>query len=516
MKIPVFHNEPFEDFSIPRNRKAMEKALGIVASEFGKEYPLIIGDTRIFAKEKIRSLNPSNPQEVIGIVQSASITHAKQAIESAAETFKWWQHINPEERASYLFKAASLMRKKKFELAATMVLEVGKNWLEAIADIAEGIDFLEFYGREMIRLAKPQPLTPFPGEKNEYYYRPLGVGLVIAPWNFPAAILAGMTTASIVTGNTVVLKPASDTTIIAAKFVQIMEESGLPPGVLNLITGNGSAIGDALIEHPLTRFINFTGSKDVGLRIIEKAAKIQPGQKWIKRVAAEMGGKDAIIVDAEADIDAAVEGTVISAFGFQGQKCSACSRVIVDKKIYDQFVKKLIARTRNIQIGPVKEYENYLGPVVNENALKKILRYIQIGKKEGKLILGGKRVNLPGYFVEPTIFIDVPPTSRIATEEIFGPVLSVIKAKNYDEALTIANNTEYGLTGGVFTKNKAKIARAKKEFYVGNLYINRKITGALVDVQPFGGYNMSGTCAKAGSRDYLLLFMQGKSMSEKL
>jgi len=516
MKITPFKNEPIEDFSLATNKIAMEKALKKVAAEFGKEYPLVIGGKRIKTKTKIKSINPSDPKEVIGIVQSADSSLANKAVEVAYQTFATWRYTSPEKRVSYLLKAAAIMKKRKMELAATMVFEVGKNWTEAVADMAEAIDFLEFYAREMLRLSGAQPLTDLLGEKNEYTYQPLGVGIVIAPWNFPAAILAGMAVGAIVTGNTVVLKPASDTTIIAAKFVGIMEEAGLPAGVLNFITGGGSAIGDILIEHPLTRFINFTGSKDIGLRIIEKAAKVQPRQKWIKRVAAEMGGKDALIVDAETNLDAAVEATALSTFGFGGQKCSACSRVIVDRKIYKEFVEKLITRAKKIKVGPVKLYENYLGPVVNEAALNKILSYIEIGKKEAKLVLGGKRVSIPGFFIEPTIFIDVPQNSRIATEEIFGPVLSVIKANNFDHALEIANGTEYGLTGGVFTDNKAKLEKAKKEFYVGNLYLNRKITGAMVDVHPFGGYNMSGTCAKAGGRDYLLLFMQGKSVSEKI
>ena len=516
MVVMPFKNEPYEDFSIPENRKAMEAALAKVEAEFGKEWDLVIGGEHIKTDKKIESINPSHPDQIVGIAQAATPELANKAIEVAAEAFTRWQFTTAEERAGYLFKAAAEMRRRKMELAATMVLEIGKNWLEAIADVAEAIDFLEFYGREMLRFSQPQPLTPFPDEINQYFYIPLGVGVVIPPWNFPLAILVGMTSASLVTGNTVVLKPASITPVIAAKFMEIMETVKLPPGVLNLVTGGGGTIGDVLVDNPKTRFVNFTGSKEVGLRIVERAAKIQPGQKWIKRVAAEMGGKDALIIDSEADIDAAVEGAVISAYGFQGQKCSACSRLIVDQSVYDQVVAKLIERTKKITVGPVKYYENYMGPISSAGQEQKILEYIEIGKKEARLVLGGKKLDMEGYFIEPTIFIDADRKARIAQEEIFGPVLTVIKAQDFTDALAIANDSEYGLTGGVYTNNRKKIEKAKREFHVGNLYFNRKITGALVDVQPFGGYNMSGTCSKAGGRDYLLLFMQGKSVAERL
>lgn len=516
MVVTPFRNEPYEDFSVPENRKAMEEALARVEAEFGREWELVIGAEHLKTGKKIESRNPSDPREIVGIAQSADLALAEKAIQVAADAFEKWKFTAPEDRAAYLLKAAAIMKRRKMELAATMVLEIGKNWLEAIADVAEAIDFLEFYAREMIRLGKPQPLTPYPGEINEYKYIPLGVGVVIPPWNFPLAILVGMTSASIVTGNTVVLKPASITPIIAAKFMEIMEETELPAGVLNLVTGGGGSIGDALVDHPLTRFINFTGSKEVGLRIVERAAKIQPGQKWIKRVSAEMGGKDALIIDSEADVDAAVEGAVVSAFGFQGQKCSACSRLIVDQKIYDEVIGKLVERTQQITVGPVKKYENYLGPVSSAGAEEKILGYIEIGQKEAKLVTGGKKLDMPGYFIQPTIFVDADRKARIAQEEIFGPVLTVIKARDFDDALDIAHSTEYGLTGGFYTNNREKIEQGKKMFHVGNLYINRKITGALVDVQPFGGYNMSGTCSKAGGRDYLILFMQGKSIAERL
>ncbi len=516
MVVMPFKNEPYEDFSLPENRKAMEEAIAKVEAELGREWDLVIGGDHVKADQKIESINPSNPEEVVGVAQAATPDLAVKAIEVAAEAFKSWRFTSAEERAGYLFKAAAEMRRRKMELAATMVLEIGKNWVEAVADVAEAIDFLEFYGREMLRLSQPQPLTPYPDEINQYFYIPLGVGVVIPPWNFPLAILVGMTSASLVTGNTVVLKPASITPVIAAKFMEIMETVQLPPGVLNLVTGGGGTIGDVLVDHPNTRFINFTGSKEVGLRIVERAARIQPGQQWIKRVSAEMGGKDALIIDSDADVEAAVEGAVISAFGFQGQKCSACSRLIVDRSVYDEVVERLVERTQKITVGPVKYYENYMGPISSAGQEQKILEYIEIGKKEARLLLGGKKQDMAGYFIEPTLFVDADRKARIAQEEIFGPVLTVIKARDFDDALDIANDSEYGLTGGVYTNNREKIEKAKRLFHVGNLYFNRKITGALVDVQPFGGYNMSGTCSKAGGRDYLLLFMQGKSVAERL
>jgi 1-pyrroline-5-carboxylate dehydrogenase len=358
--------------------------------------------------------------------------------------------------------------------------------------------------------------VPMKGEKNYLVYIPLGVGVVIPPWNFPAAIMAGMTMASLVTGNTVVLKPAGDTMTVAAKFVDIAYEAGIPKEALNFVTGPGASVGDALVQHPKTRYIAFTGSKEVGLRISELAGKTVPGQMWIKRTVLEMGGKDSIIVDEEADIEAAVEGVVQSAFGYQGQKCSACSRAIVSQKIYDNFVQKLVERTKKISVGPSEDPNNYMGPVVSKNAMTTILGYIDVGKKEGKLLHGGDRAPGDGYFVQPTIIADVDPKARISQEEIFGPVLAVIKARDFDHALEIANNTEFGLTGGVYSRNKEKLEKAQEVFHVGNLYLNRKCTGAMVGAHPFGGFNMSGTDSKTGGKDYLLLFLQAKTVAEKV
>ena len=518
VKTPVgdFVNEPFTDFAVPANRQRMEAALQKVAGELGREYDLIIGGERLQTGEKIRSTNPSHPDQVVGVFNAGTPELVNRAVETAQRAFETWRAVPYERRAEYLFRAAELMRQRRLELAAWMVYEVGKTWPEADADIAETIDFCEFYGREMLRLGPPQPLTPIKGEKNYLQYIPLGVGAVIPPWNFPAAIMAGLATAAIVTGNTVVLKPSSDSPAIAAKFVEIMEATGLPAGVLNFMPGRGSQVGDPLVLHPLTRFVAFTGSKEVGLRISELASKPQPGLRWIRRTVLEMGGKDAIVVDNEADLDAAVEGVAVSAFGFQGQKCSACSRAIVVRDVYPEFLKKLEERVKKISVGPAEDPKNFMGPVVNKSAMESIQEYIEVGKKEGRLLAGGGRAAGDGFFLQPTVIADVSPQARLAQEEIFGPVLAVIPAKDYDEALAIANNTEFGLTGAVYSKNPAKLQKAAEQFHVGNLYFNRKCTGALVGAHPFGGFNMSGTDSKTGGRDYLLLFLQAKVVSEKV
>jgi 1-pyrroline-5-carboxylate dehydrogenase len=515
-RIAPFKNEVIKTFRDPADAAAMQAALASVRARFGEHYPLVIDGKKVETEKKIRSLNPSNPNEVVGLTSSASKDQAREAIAAAAAAFEGWKRTPADERAGFLFKAAELLRQRRFEYDALLTLEVGKNWPEADGDIAEAIDFLEFYAREALRYAQPQPVVPIDGERNELRYIPLGVGAVIPPWNFAGAITIGMTAAAIVTGNTVVLKPSSDSAVIAAWFVDLMHEIGLPKGVLNFVPGSGSEIGDLIVSHPLVRFISFTGSKEVGLHINELAAKPQPGQKWIKRVVAEMGGKDSIIVAADADLDAAVEGVAVSAFGFQGQKCSACSRAIIEEPIYEAFLEKLKARVATIVVGDVTQPGIDMGPVINESALKSIAEYIEIGRREGRLVSGGKRVGDAGYFLEPTVIADVDPQARIAQEEIFGPVLAVIKAKNFDHAMEIANNTEFGLTGSLYTTDDAKIERAREEFFVGNLYFNRKSTGAYVGVHPFGGFNMSGTDSKAGGRDYLLLFMQAKTISRKV
>lgn len=511
-----FTNQTYFDFTKKENFDLQKEALAKVNAQLGKEYPNIIGGKSVFSEKKTKSLNPANPSEIIGVFQKSGKDQAEEAIQTAWKTFQTWQYFPAEERAKFLFKAAEVCKKRRFEINAWMIKEVGKNFAEADADTAEAIDFLEFYGREMIRYAQSQPLTPYTQEYNEYFYIPLGVGVIVPPWNFPFAIMVGMTSAAIVTGNTVVLKPSSDSPMMAYLFAEIMKEVGLPDGVLNFLVASGAEAGDYLVDHPKTRFVAFTGSVATGTRINERAAKVNPGQIWLKRVIAEMGGKDTLIVDSETpSIDAAVNATVVSAYGFQGQKCSACSRVVVDEKIYDEFVEKLVKQVKELPIGSPEDNVRF-GPVVSASAEATVLEYIDIAKKEGKILTGGNKLDRPGYFIEPTVVADLAIDSRISLEEIFGPVLAVFKAKDFDEALSIANNTSFGLTGGVFTLNREKLIKAKKHFHVGNLYFNRKITGAIVDVHPFGGFNMSGTDSKAGSRDYLLLFMQGKSVTELL
>ncbi len=517
MSISKFKNEPLTDFSKPANRKAMEQALATVRAALGKEYPIIIGGEKLTTTEKLRSFNPSNTSQVVGVFQKADAAMASRAVETAAGAFEKWKSVEPKKRAEYLFKAAKNLRKRKHEFSAVMVYEVGKTWPEADADTAEAIDFMEFYGREMLRYAAPQPLVKHPQERNELVYIPLGAGVVVPPWNFALAILAGMTSAAIVTGNTVVLKPSSDSPLTGWMFVDLMREAGLPDGVINFVTGPGGAVGDTMVAHPKTRFVSFTGSKEVGIHINELAAKVQPGQRWLKRVVAEMGGKDAIVIDDQTDLEAAAQATIASAFGFQGQKCSAASRAIVVEKVYDRFVDLVKAKAEKIKVGAAEDPGNFMGPVINRGAQEKIMGYIQKGIQEGgRLVAGGKKGPDTGSFVHATVIADVDPKATIAQEEIFGPVLAIIKARDFDNALEIANDTEFGLTGGVWTKNRKKIEKAKKVFHVGNFYINRKITGAFVGIHPFGGFNMSGTDSKAGGRDYLLLFLQAKSIAEKV
>ena len=509
-----FKNAPFTDFSQAANRQAQIDALEQVRSELGQTHPLIIGGKKINSEATFASINPSQPEQVIGYFASATIEQANAAVQAAEETFKSWKRVPAEERAAYLFAAAEALRQKRFYYNAWMIYEVGKSWAEADGDTAEAIDFLEFYGREMLRLAEDQPLTQIEGEESKLVYIPLGVGAAIPPWNFPGAIMVGMTAAALVTGNTVVLKPASSSPMIAWQFMRILEEVGLPAGVVNFVTGSGSKIGDALIENPRVRFIAFTGSREVGLRIHELAAKPQKGQLWLKRTVLEMGGKDAVVVDETADLDSAADGIVASAFGFQGQKCSAGSRAIIVDQVYDTVLQKVVEKTKKLSMGDVTQPETYLGPVIDESAFKKINEYIEVGKGEGRLLTGGGHRG-PGYFIEPTVIADVAPQARVAQEEIFGPVLAVIKAKNFDDALDIANNTEYGLTGALYSRDSERIERAKEEFHVGNLYLNRKCTGALVGVHPFGGFNMSGTDSKTGGPDYLLLFTQAKAIATR-
>jgi 1-pyrroline-5-carboxylate dehydrogenase len=511
-----FRNEPVTDFTVPANRQAMEAALAKVRSEFGREYPLRLSGQFISTGDKLVSVNPSKTEEVIGVHHKATADMAKRAVESAFEAFGSWSRTPAAERVRLLREASRILTARKLEFDAWLVYEAGKTWPEADADVSEAIDFCEYYARDMERLSGPQPVVQLPGEQDEMVYIPLGVGIVIPPWNFPLAILVGMTVATLVTGNTVVLKPSSETPTIAAKFAEVLLEAGFPESSFTLLTGSGAAVGDTLVQHPKTRFIAFTGSRDVGLHINELAAKHQPGQIWIKRVIAEMGGKDAIIVDGDADVDKAVDGVFASAFGYQGQKCSACSRAIVDAKIYDEFLEKLVAKTKTVKMGQSDDPGNFMGPVISASARKTILDYIETGKKEGRLVAGAEPPPEGGYFVPPTIIADIEPSARIFQEEIFGPVLAVTKAKDFEHALTMANDSQYGLTGAVFSNSPEHLREAKERFHVGNLYLNRKCTGAMVGAHPFGGFNMSGTDSKAGGPDYLLLFLQAKSVATKV
>jgi 1-pyrroline-5-carboxylate dehydrogenase len=513
----AFLNEPFTNFGDPENARAMQGALEQVAALLGREYPLIIGGERIRTAEQIRSLNPARPAQIVGVHQKAGAAEVDAAMSAALRAFDSWSKVSVDERVSLLLSAADIIRQRKYEFMAWLTYEVGKNWAEADADVGETIDFLEFYAREALRLAAATTPIQYPGERNELLYIPLGVGAVIPPWNFPFAIMAGMTAAAIVTGNTVILKPSSDAPTIAARFVEVLEEAGMPDGVVNFCPGSGATFGNAIVEHPKTRFIAFTGSRPVGLEINVRAAQPRPGQIWIKRTILEMGGKDSILVSEDADLDAAVQGVVSSAFGFSGQKCSACSRAIIEAPLYDVFVERLRERVPKLTIGdPITNPD--LGPVINQAALDSMLGYIETGKKEGRLVSGGNapKTSDGGYFLEPTIFADVAPDAALAQEEIFGPVLAVIKVANFEEGLRVANNTEYGLTGALYTNDPAKKAAARSAFHVGNLYFNRKCTGAMVGAHPFGGFNMSGTDSKAGGPDYLLQFLQPKSIGEKL
>jgi len=512
-----FRNEPLTDFITADNINAMLAALEKVNSQLGQEYPLVIGGERIKTESKFDSINPANRTQIVGRFNKATKELASRAVETASKTFETWKNVPAEERAQLLFRVAELMRARKHELSAWMIHEVAKTWPEADGDTAEAIDFLEFYARDMLHYGAPQPLTKLAGEENRLEYIPLGVGAVIPPWNFPLAIMAGMTAAAIVTGNTVVLKPSSDAPTIAYKFFELLEEAGMPPGVVNFMTGSGAEVGDVVVDHPQTRFVAFTGSKEVGLRINERAAKVHDGQVWIKRVVAEMGGKDAIVVADDADLDEAATGIVQAAFGYQGQKCSACSRAIIDARVYDPMIEKIAERTARIKVGDPTDTATTMSAVINEKAFTTINGYVEKGKAEGgRVVAGGGSDGEQGFFIEPTVIADVKAGSTIEQEEIFGPVLAVIKANDYADALRIANDTQFGLTGAVYSTDEAKIERARREFHVGNLYFNRKCTGALVGVHPFGGFNMSGTDSKAGGHDYLLLFMQAKLSSAKL
>lgn len=514
--LPPYKIEPIMNFCKPENQRAMREAIARVRTKLNQEYFLIINGEPHRGIEIMPSENPAEPTEIIGRIHFAGIKEAEAAINSASARFPQWADTPVEERIQCMLKAAEIMRSRRLELAAWEILECGKTWEEADADVCEAIDYLEYYAREMARLEQPQLLGNIPGETNEYFYEPRGVAAIISPWNFPLAILTGMSSAALVTGNTVVLKPSAQTCVIAAKLMEIYAAAGFPPGVVNYTPGRGSVIGDFLVQHPRVALIAFTGSLEVGLRINKLAAEVYEGQNFVKKVITEMGGKNAIIVDTTADLDEAVKGVVISAFGYQGQKCSACSRVIVLAEIYEAFMKRLVEATRSIIIGKPEEPETFLGPVIDRSALNRTREYIELGKKEHQVAL---EMEVPpalrnGYYVGPVIFTEVSPDSRLAQEEIFAPVLVVIKVNNFTEAIQVANNSKFALTGGVFSRTPEHIELAKRQFKVGNLYINRKITGAIVGRQPFGGFKLSGIGSKAGGPDYLSQFLIPRTITE--
>jgi 1-pyrroline-5-carboxylate dehydrogenase len=493
-KLPAFQNEPSTDFSTPANRRAIDEALAKVRAQLGREYDLAIGGERLKTGDLLRSVNPSNPREVVGVHHRATAELARRAVDSAYAYFAEWSATPEEERIRLLVRAAGIIRHRKLEFDAWLVLEAGKTWPEADADVSEAIDFCEYYAREMQRLSGPQqPAVQLPGERGELRYLPLGVGVIIPPWNFPLAIMVGMTVASLVAGNTAIIKPSSETPTIGAKFAEVLLEAGFPEQSFCLLTGSGAAVGDAIVEHPKTRFVAFTGSRDVGLRINELAAKAQPGQLWIKRVIAEMGGKDAIVVDAECDLDKAVEGVAVSAFGYSGQKCSACSRAIVDAKVYDAFLDKLQARVSTIKVGEAEKPENYMGPVISDGARRTILQYIEAGRQEGRVLpvsVEAPAEAAEGYFVPPTVIADVDSKARIFQEEIFGPVLAVTTFKDEAEALRIANDTLYGLGAGVWSRDGSRAFRMGRGIKAGRVWTN------CYHLYPahaaFGGYKVSG------------------------
>ncbi|HEX6984818.1 MAG TPA: L-glutamate gamma-semialdehyde dehydrogenase, partial [Planctomycetaceae bacterium] len=514
--VPEFANEPPTDFSREENREAMREALAEVRSQFGRDYPLVIGGRAIDTTRKLTSVNPSNTSETVGVVACATADHATDAIEAARRAFPQWMRTEPGHRAEYLELAASEMRARRFELAAWIVFECGKPWREADADVAEAIDFCNYYATQMRRLAEGHDVH-VPGEENRYFYRPRGVAVVIAPWNFPLAILTGMTAAALVTGNTVVMKPAEQSPVIAAKLMEVFRDAGLPDGVVNYLPGIGEEVGPELVGSPEVDLIAFTGSREVGLGINAKAAETDPRQTSVKHVIAEMGGKNAIVVDDDADLDEAVAGVVQSAFGYAGQKCSACSRVIVLDAAYDAFLERLIEATRSLKIGPADDPGTDVGPLIDDEARQRVRRYVELGKEVNTLALGVEpgAVGKKGYYVGPHVFTGVRPEDRLATEEVFGPVLAVFKARDFDEALRLANGTTYALTAGVFSRSPENLRKARRELVAGNIYLNRGITGALVHRQPFGGFKLSGIGTKAGGPDYLLQFLIPVNVTEK-
>ena len=508
-----FHNEPLLDFALPEPRQKMQTAIEGLRQKCPRHYQVVIDNTSISTEKQIEIKNPSRIEETLGSVNMAGTEEAERAVQSSKKAFASWADTDVEKRAQLVEKLADLILTNRYELAALQTLEVGKPWSEADGDITEAIDFCRFYARHMRKIDKGHWIGGVPGETTQYLYRPRGIVGVIAPWNFPLAILTGMVSSAIVSGNTVVMKPAEQSLLTAARLMTLIQEAGFPDGVVNFLPGYGEEVGEYLVNHPDVQMISFTGSKEVGLKIIEKTSKFIPGQRAVKKCVIEMGGKNAIIVDSDADLDEAVAGVVYSAFGFSGQKCSACSRVIVLESIYDKFIDRLVKATESIKQGEASDPSSYLGPVIDNEAYERIMTAIEEAKKEADLAYQGELVS-GGHFVPPTVFTNVSPDSMLAQTELFGPVLAVIKAKDLDEAITIANNTIYGLTGGIYSRSPANIERARKEIEVGNLYINRGVTGALVDRHPFGGLKMSGVGSKTGGPDYLFQFVEPYCVTE--
>ena len=505
MVVP-FKNEPGIDFSVQTNVERFNEELRKVKAQLGQDIPLVINGEKLTKTDTFNSVNPANTSQLIAKVSKATQDDIEKAFESANHAYQSWKKWSHKDRAA-------IIRRRKEEISAIMVYEAGKPWDEAVGDAAEGIDFIEYYARSMMELADGKPVLDREGEHNRYFYKPIGTGVTIPPWNFPFAIMAGTTLAPVVAGNTVLLKPAEDTVLTAYKLMEILEEAGLPQGVVNFVPGDPKEIGDYLVDHKDTHFVTFTGSRATGTRIYERSAVVQEGQQFLKRVIAEMGGKDAIVVDNNVDTDLAAEAIVTSAFGFSGQKCSACSRAIVHQDVHDEILEKAIQLTQKLTLGNTEE-NTFMGPVINQKQFDKIKNYIEIGKKEGKLETGGGTDDSTGYFIEPTIFSGLQSADRIMQEEIFGPVVGFIKVKDFDEAIEVANDTDYGLTGAVITNHREHWIKAVNEFDVGNLYLNRGCTAAVVGYHPFGGFKMSGTDAKTGSPDYLLNFLEQKVVSE--
>jgi len=516
MMLAPYAPESYSDFASEAAAAQFMAAVASVSSDLGERALIVIGGEHIDSGSSIDSVNPSRPDQLVGTSASADRKHVDLAMDAAWAAYESWSRRTPEERAGVVHRIGDILAERKFELAAWQSFEAGKNWAEAEADVLEAVDFCRFYAHEALRLSQPVDVVQVDGEVNESFLQPMGAGVVIPPWNFPLAIPVGMAIGPVAAGNTVVMKPASNTPLIAWQFMKVIEEAGLPAGVINFLPGAGGEIGDALVDHPLTRFVNFTGSKEVGLRIAERSAKVHDGQRWLKRSYLEMGGKDALIVDDTVDVASAAADAVRSAFGFQGQKCSACSRLIVFESVHDELVDAVVDIASKLSVGPATD-NHPVGPVISSAQHRSILAEIESGKAEATLVMGGRSIDRDdGYYIEPTIFVDVDRDARLAQHEIFGPVLSVIKATDFDDALDIANGTEFGLTGGVYSNDEQRLTRAKREFHAGNLYFNRKITGALVGVQPFGGFNMSGSNSKAGGPDYLRLFMEMKSVSRRI